>query len=274
MQYTTADSANFCAFEIIDMHNHVFPDRIALRGAESIRDYYELPLLGDGTLRTLLKSADAYNVRRIVICSAALKAEKIHTANEFTASQREKDARIIALGTTHAEAEDQAEVFHQIEALSLNGVKIHPEFQGFAVDDERLFEAWREAERLGLPVLFHIGDPKSDLSSPERLFRVMERFPNLKVIAAHMGGYQMKEEAECLVGTHCYFDTSQWFNYLTEKEFLHRIERHGVDRIMYGSDYPLNVPKNEIERLLEIDFSPEDRRKIFYENAKRVFQIQ
>ena len=260
-------------FEIIDIHNHVFPDRVALRGAESIRDYYQLPLLGDGTLKTVLESASCYNVRHIILCSAALRAEKIRTANEFIAMQRGADNRIVAIGTTHADAPDQTAVFRQIEAFGLAGVKIHPEFQGFAIDDERLFPAWKEAVRLGIPVLFHVGDPTSDLSAPRRLFHVMERFPELKVIAAHMGGYMMKEEAKCLVGTHCYFDTSQWYNYLSEADLLRRIESHGPDRILYGCDYPLNLPKNEIERLYATALGEEEKRKIFYTNAKKLFRL-
>lgn len=260
-------------FEIIDVHNHVFPDKIALRGAQSIRDYYGLPLRGDGTLKTLLEDAAPYPVKHLLICSAALRPEKVRTANEYTAVQRAVDGRIVALGTTHAEVENQEEVFRQIEAFGLCGIKIHPEFQGFAVDDERLFPAWKEAIRLKLPVLFHIGDEKSDLSSPFRLYRVMERFPELCVVAAHMGGYRMKEQAECLVGTHCYFDTSQWFNYLSEEELLERIDRHGADRILFGSDYPLNVPSAEIERLWATALSEDARRKIFYTNAKKLFRL-
>lgn len=260
-------------FEIIDVHNHVFPDRVALRGAESIRDYYGLPLCGDGTLQTMLQSASQYNVKKVVVCSAALRPEKVRTANEFAASQRVLDNRIVSLGTTHAAVEDQEEVFRQIEAAGLCGVKIHPEFQGFAVDDERLFSAWKEAIRLKIPVLFHIGDPQSDLSSPKRLYRVMERFPELTVVAAHMGGYRAKEEAECLVGTHCYFDTSQWHYYLTEEELLSRIDKHGEERIVYGCDYPLNVPAAEIEKLYRTALSEDAKRKIFYANAKKLFRL-
>ena len=247
-------------FEIIDMHNHVFPDKVALRGAESIRDYYELPLRGDGTLATVLESASRYRVRHLVLCSAALRPEKVHTANTFVASLCEQDSRLVALGTTHAEVDDQEAVFAEIERLGLSGVKLHPEFQGFAIDDERLYPAYREAARLNIPVLFHVGDPKSELSSPKKVFRVMEKVPELVVIAAHMGGYKAKEEAECLVGTHCYFDTSQWFNYLTESEFLERIEKHGSEKILFGSDYPLNVPAEEIVRFYAVCMDDETKR--------------
>lgn len=260
-------------FPIIDVHNHVFSDHIALRAAGSIRDYYELPMYGDGTLSCMLERARGYRVEHFLICSASLRADKVRAANEFTAVRRAVDPRIVALGTTHAGVPDQYEVFRQIEAFGLAGIKIHPEFQGFAVDDERLNTAWEEAIRLRLPVLFHIGDPKSDLSSPRRLYRVMERYPQLKVVAAHMGGYQSKEEAECLVGTHCWFDTSQWFYFMSEEELLSRIERHGADKVIYGCDYPLNVPDAEIERLYATALSEEDKRKIFYANAKALFRL-
>ena len=266
-------SSALTEIEVVDVHNHVFPDRVAMRGAESIRDYYNLPLRGDGTLQTLLDDSSAFNVTHIVLCSAALQPQKVHTANEFVAARRTLDSRIVSLGTTHAGVDDQAAVFEQIEELGLSGVKIHPEFQGFAVDDRRLDSAWNEAIRLDIPVLFHIGDPKSDLSSPRRLYQVMERFPELKVIAAHMGGYQAKVEAECLVGTHCYFDTSQWFYYLSEQELLKRIEKHGIEKIMYGCDYPLNVPSDEIRRLYNTHLNLCDKQKIFCENAKRLFKL-
>ena len=258
---------------IIDVHNHVFPDRIARRAAESIRDYYDLPLKGDGTLACLLASTGGYRLEHFVICSAAVKAEKVRTANEFTAVQRAEDPRIIALGTTHAGVPDQVEVFRQIEAFGLSGVKIHPEFQGFAIDDPRLDEGWRQASRLKLPVLFHMGDTQSDLSSPRRLYRVMEKHPNLTVIAAHMGGFMAKEEAQCLVGTHCYFDTSQWHYYLSEAELVERIERHGADKVLYGCDYPLNIPSEEIERLYAVPLPEDVKRAIFCGNAKRLFKL-
>ncbi len=260
-------------FSVIDIHNHVFPDHIALRAAESIRDYYKLPMYGDGTLQTMLDRAGEFRVEHFFVCSAALKPEKVRTANEFTAIQRARSPRILSFGTTHAGVRDQIEVFRQIEAFGLSGVKLHPDFQGFAVDDERLDEAWRQAIRLKLPVLIHVGDPNSDLSSPSRVYRVMERFPELKIIAAHMGGYQVKEAAECLVGTHCYFDTSQWFYFLTEAEFLERIEKHGVEKILFGSDYPLNVADREIKRLLKTALPKEDRDAIFYRNAKNLFKL-
>lgn len=267
------DFKNTPDFPVIDTHNHVFPDKIAQRAAQSIRDYYQLPLYGDGTLAGMIAGAGECRVEHFVVCSAALHPDKVRTANEFIAVQRARDARIISIGTTHAGVRDQVEVFRQIEAFGLAGVKIHPEFQGFSIDDERLFPAWEEAARIGLPVLFHVGDAHSELSSPRRLYRVMERFPELIVVAAHMGGYQKKEEAACLVGTHAYFDTSQWFYYMSEAELIDRIEKHGAHKVLYGCDYPLNLPGTEILRLAATALDETQKRMIFYENAKSLFGL-
>lgn len=261
-------------FPIIDVHNHIFPDHIAQRAAESIRDYYMLPMHGNGTLSYMLSRAEAYCIEHFLVCSAALKAEKVRTANEFIASLRLHDLRIVPLGTTHIDVQDQFEVFRQIEALGLAGIKIHPDFQGFAIDDVRLDDAWRESIRLNLPVLIHVGDTKSDLSSPRRIWNVMDRFPQLKIVAAHMGGFQMMQEAECLVGTHCFFDTSQWYHFMSEMDFSERIEKHGAEKIVFGSDYPLNTVDNEIERLMATELGETEKRKIFYLNAKRLFALE
>ena len=52
--------------------------------------------------------------------------------------------------------------------LGLRGIKIHPDFQKLAIDDESAIDTYKAIARRGLPVLFHMGDNRYDFSSPER----------------------------------------------------------------------------------------------------------
>ena len=72
--------------------------------------------------------------------------------------------------------------------LGLRGIKIHPDFQKLAIDDERGIETYKAIARRDLPVLFHMGDDRYDFSSPERLTNLLRRVPELRAVAAHFGG--------------------------------------------------------------------------------------
>ena len=87
----------------------------------------------------------------------------------------------------HAAMEDPLSEIDRIEKLSLKGIKLHPNTQRFPIDDIRMDPVY-DALQGRLPVLIHCGDPRYDYSHPRRLRRVLERFPKLTVIAAHLGG--------------------------------------------------------------------------------------
>ncbi|MBR6754602.1 MAG: amidohydrolase family protein, partial [Clostridia bacterium] len=158
--------------------------------------------------------------------------------------------------------------------LGAKGIKIHSDFQHFFVDDENAIEIYKECARLNMPILFHAGDKTTDFSTPKRILNIVEKVPNLVIIAAHMCGYSVWDEAEkYLIGAPVYTDTSEAMLGMDEKGLYNLIEKHGVDRVMFGSDYPLwntNFAFDEIER---IGLSEEEKDKIYSGNAKKVFGV-
>jgi len=261
-------------FEIIDIHNHIFPEKIAFKAACSIRDYYKLPMEGDGTSKTLKEQGSPLNIKKIVISSAATKAENVRSANDFIYKRVQEDPIFVGLGSVHAGYDGKEEEIERIISLGLLGLKFHTDFQGFPIDDERLLGVYRLAEKHKLPILFHVGDEKSDLSSARRLRNVMEKFPDLIVIGAHMGGYMRKNEAEeLLVGTHAYFDSSEWHNIMSKEEMCEMSRKHGIDKIIYGCDYPLNSPYTSAKALFDCPFTDEEKEKIYSKNIKKVFNF-
>ena len=149
----------------------------------------------------------------------------------------------------------------------------HPDFQQIRIDQQEVVNICRAAGP-DFPILFHVGDKRFDFSSPCRMAHLLELVPEMTAIAAHMGGYSEWEDAwKYLVGKNVYFDTSSTFSFLDPQEVKRIIAAHGVDRILWASDYPAATQKQAITDLMQLDLTPEDQEKIFHRNAEKLFGI-
>jgi predicted TIM-barrel fold metal-dependent hydrolase len=154
--------------------------------------------------------------------------------------------------------------------MGLHGVKLHPEFQGFSIDDDSMLPIYKALEGK-LPLLIHMGDEHKTSSTPAKLAKVMEMFPGLVVIAAHFGGYSMWEDsARYLIGKKLYMDTSSSLAFLSPERAVELIRKHGMQKMLFGSDYPMWDHEEEFERFLRLDLTEGERTSILYENAHRL----
>ncbi|MDR3112992.1 MAG: amidohydrolase family protein, partial [Endomicrobium sp.] len=140
------------------------------------------------------------------------------------------------------------------------------------------FHIYEELEKYSLPVLFHCGvelSSKGEVrSSPDRILNVLNKFPNLKVICAHMGGYLMWNEAlEKLGGKNVYFDTSDSIREMGDDLRNEFFAKHGFDKILFGSDFPLEYPKTEINFIKSLNISEENKEKILGGNIKKLLNL-
>ncbi len=261
-------------YRIIDAHNHVFPEKIADRAAESIGNFYELPSYCAATVENLKINGDKNGVDKFLICSTSLTPHQTVGINDFMASLNSDD-RFVALGTTNPDDENWREEIARVKSLGLHGIKLHSDMQKFDLDDSRMIERYRYMAELCLPVLFHMGDKRYDYSSPVRLANVLRQVPDLKCIAAHMGGFGQWDLAyEVLpVTDNLYFDTSSALGLMTNDGALRLIDKHGADKFLFGSDYPLWDPKWALDNFMSLGLDEETNRKIFSENFCRLFNI-
>lgn len=260
--------------KVIDIHAHIFPEKVARKAVDSIGNYYGLPMIGKGTAEDLLQSGTVINVHRYVVHSTATRAEQAKTINDFIAKTQRETESFIGFGTLHHELDDVELEVERIISLGLKGVKLHPEFQNFIIDDDNMLDIYRAVEGK-LPILMHMGDENKTSSSPAKLARILDMFPDLVVIAAHFGGYQMWDQSlECLVGRNVYFDTSSSLFMLSKENATEIIRRHGAERILFGSDYPMWSHKEEMERFLSLDLTEEEQELILWENASRLLNIE
>jgi uncharacterized protein len=245
---------------IVDVHCHVWPDEIA-RQVLSTRPVGLSPV-GDGTIEGLLRAMDAAGIDRACCLGVATVAKNVYRTNEFIG--RVDRSRFYAFGTIHPELSVN-ENLNSLRENNIQGVKLHPIFQGIALSDPRVRDILEGVAEAGLVVITHAGDGGDDAANrrgaPSEVLALSLAIPALKLIACHYGGYHRLDEAtSCLVGTSVVLETS-WppsVADLDTAQIRGIIERHGVHRFVFGSDWPMADPTREIETLRGLGLSSAD----------------
>ncbi|MBR5870422.1 MAG: amidohydrolase [Clostridia bacterium] len=262
---------------IVDCHCHIYPEKVAARAVAGIGAFYDIPMNEDGTKATLQKEAAAAGITHSMIFSVATKPAQVRSINEFIAQEvAVSGGTMTGLGTMHPLSEDMEGDMQHLLSLDLRGVKLHPDVQGFCIDDERCMKIYALCEEAGIPVLLHTGDKRYDMSNPNRLRPTVERFPRLTFIAAHLGGYSVWDDAVAQLRglPNLYFDCSSSFAFLTPARARELILTYGADHVIFGTDYPMWVPKSEVDTFFSLGLSEEDNEKILWKNAKHLFRLE
>ncbi len=262
---------------VTDAHCHIFPEKIAARAVEGTDRFYGIRLShGDGTVASLLREGTAAGIDRFVVHSVATTPQQASSINRFIAGcVGQTPDRLTGLGTLHPDSDDLRRDVEEIVALGLHGVKLHPDIQGFQADDPRCLKIYDLCTEFDLPVLMHTGDKRYDNSNPNRIKPLLARYPSLTLVGAHFGGWSIWEEASReLAGLpNFYVDCSSSFYALDDDTVRRIIERYTPDRVLFGSDYPMWDPAQELERFLSLGYSADECRKMLSENAAKVFHI-
>lgn len=258
----------------IDFHCHVYPDAIAPKAADSIRKFYRLgDDYMDGRVQTLLDYGTKAGVEKFVILPVSLRPTNTRHINDFIIGEVAKQPRFFGYGTIHAGMQDLCEEVEYIMNHGLLGLKMHSDCQVFPIDDPRLFPVYDMVQDK-LPILFHMGDQRYDYSHPARLRKVLDLFPKLRVIAAHFGGYTMYElAAEELKDKDCFFDVSSSLMFMEEGVAEKYINRHGAERFVYGSDFPMWNPVVEMERFQQLKLTDAQKEQIAHITAEQLLGI-
>ena len=260
--------------KLIDIHTHIYPAAIAQKAAATIRDFYQLETRElDGTADTLLARGDLAGIDQFVVLPVAMRPDKTRHINDFILEQVSAQPRFVGFGSVHAGMENIAEEAEYIMEKGLRGIKMHPDFQTFGIDDSRLFPMY-EAVSGKIPVMLHMGDKRYDYSHPARLKHLLEQFPDLQVIAAHFGGYSMYETAfELLHDTNCVFDVSSSLMFMDSGVAEKYIRAFGTERMAFGTDYPLWDPAVETQRFLQLKLTDAEFDQIGHKTAERVLKL-
>lgn len=259
---------------IIDFHAHIYPEKIAEKATAAISTFYEdAPMAWHGHTEELLKSGREIGVTKYIVHSTATKAAQVESINNFIIGECAKYPEFVGFGTMHYEYENCAAELARIRAAGLRGIKFHPDFQKFQADMPEMDPIYDEIAKHRLPVLFHAGDYRYDYSGPARIAHVKEKHPDLIVIAAHFGGYTEWDEAiNHLVGKDVYFDTSSSFWKLPADKARMMIEKHGYEKFLFGSDFPMWDHAGELKRLKALQLPAEWEQAILFGNGDKLLK--
>lgn len=260
-------------YKIIDAHCHIYPQKIAAKAVAAIGNFYDIRMSEDGTAASLIREGESIGVEKYVVHSTATTVHQVRSINEYIYGEMQAHPEFIGFMTLHNEMTDEA-IEKEVElALSrgMKGVKLHPDFQKFNIDDaENIYRVTAGK----LPVLLHMGDKRYDFSSPERLRKMAEKYPEQTFIGAHFGGYSVWDKVECLKDLpNVYFDTSSSLWFLDKAKAADLIHRFGHERYFFGTDFPMWRHDEELKRFLALDLTEEEREDILYNNVAKLLGV-
>ena len=264
---------------VIDSHTHCFPDDLAERAICRLVSGYHVTPSFDGTIKGLIAQMDAVGIEASVVVPVATKESQVKPINDWAAGIRHP--RVIPFGAVHPDLADLADEMARIKGLGLRGVKIHPNWQQFKPQDPAVFPMYEALVANDLIAYFHGGDelekwPEPIVATPFAFSEVHRQFPNMRMVVAHMGGYLMWDEVEeYLIGKDVYFDVSACFpEYLPDERLLPMMRAHGMEKILWASDSPCSDPLSQLNRILSLPLTDEEKEMICWRNAVRLLGLE
>ena len=264
--------------EIFDAHIHLYPDAIAPACVPMLASRFGNAAAFDGTVTGARRYAAEKGLKAMLNLPVATKPAQVESINGWAAAINAEADTIYSLGTIHPDCNDCAAIIKHIADTGLRGIKMHPEYQQFTIDDVRMRPIYETCSETGMVLYLHAGGERvfdaPFRSSPQTIAQLIDAYPDLTVVAAHLGGFSMWEESErFLIGKRIYLDLSHCFNWVdTDERIVRMIRAHGVERIVFGSDGPWQDPKEIANRFLAQPFTRDEQKAILHDNAMRLFR--
>ncbi|HET6442939.1 MAG TPA: amidohydrolase family protein, partial [candidate division Zixibacteria bacterium] len=206
--------------EIIDIHTHIFPDALAESAISYLENEADTKAFLDGTEADLRKSMQEAGIRLSVQQPVATKPSQVRRINEWAKKFVDVNNGILSFGGMHPGCDDLAGEMKRMKEQGFKGFKLHPEYQKFYPDDPDVFHMYEAAMENDMIVFFHTGEDigvkPPYFSTPDRMSRLLETFPYLKLVYAHMGGWMLWDDVERLIiGKEVYLETSYTMGHIT-----------------------------------------------------------
>lgn len=266
---------------IIDFHTHIWPEKIAARAVENLvkgsGGIY--PPVSDGTLAGLLNNMNTWKIDYSVLQPVVTKESQVESTNLWVAEiQNQYKNQIVSFGGIWPHSENYKAQIDFVASLGLKGIKFHPEYQNFLVDEDRFLKIYDYALSKGLILIFHAGFdpayPPPFKTSPAQFAKIADSMQGGVIVAAHLGGSQQWDLVEKdLCGKNIYLDTAMGFDFYSSEQFLRIVKNHGAEKILFGTDSPWSSGKKELEKLYALDLSEETKNQIAGLNAKRILGL-
>jgi predicted TIM-barrel fold metal-dependent hydrolase len=256
---------------IIDFHTHAFPDEIAVKAMKSLEEEGEIKAHLDGRVSSLLASMDTHGIEKSLVCSIATKPSQYDSIMSW--SKKIRSERIIPLPSVHPDDPEILEHIAAIKKEGFKGIKFHPYYQDFSIDEDRFLPVYKKIAEEGLIIVMHTGFDfafeKKRIADPEKIIKIYESFPDIKLVTTHLGAWDDWGEVEKhLSGKKIYMEISFSIELLKRETARRIIQNHPREYIFFGTDSPWTDQGNTISLLKNLDLGEEMENLIFYGNAE------
>ncbi len=278
---------------IIDFHTHIFPPRLRENREEYLgRDPLFAHLHSDpkskvATAEELIASMDEEGIDiSIVLNIGWTDHELCRQTNDYIMEAITRyPHRLIGFCAIQPKAGDAA--IAEIERCARGGMRgigeLRPDIQGFDLNDEaKMAPVMEAAKSYRLVLLTHSSEPVGHdykgkgTITPDLLYRFICRFPDVPIVCAHWGGglplYALMPEVKTALAN-VFFDTAASPFLYRPEIFKHIAEIAGVDKILFGTDYPLMPQSRVIKQLESLNMGKEAEALILGGNARKVLGL-
>ncbi len=258
---------------IIDFHTHAFPDNVAIRAISALASEGKVTAHAQGTVDSLLASMDRAGITSSVVCSIATRPSQFEPILAW--STVIQSPRLIPLPSIHPAATDAAGQVFRLRNEGFMGIKMHPYYQDFFLDEERLTPLYEALCETGMLLVVHCGYdiafPRIRRADPAQILTIKKRFPDLKLITTHFGGWDIWNEVEeVLIGKEIFIEISFALTYLSPEQSVRMLNNHPADYLLFGTDSPWDDQLLAIQRLEKLNLNKELLHRILGQNAKRL----
>lgn len=260
---------------ITDVHTHAFPDKLAARAMQTLLDECDkVTAYRNGTVSSLLASMQQAGIDRSVICSIATRPGQWRPILDWSLTIRSNS--IIPLGSVHPQDEHAVKHLTEVAAAGLPGIKLHPYYQDFVLDDPAYVSFFSAMEELGMVLISHCGYdvafPEDDRAAPYRIINLLNRHPTLKMVTTHMGAWSdWQNVRKSLLGRPVWMEVSYSLEMLTAKEARDMLLAHPSEYLLFGTDSPWQDQSAALKLLRSLELPQEIERAMLHTNPLRLF---
>lgn len=259
-----------------DFHVHAFPDKVAPRAISVLAQNSGYDPQSDGTFADTAHKMAEGGTERFVLLNIAQTPAQQHNANSFVIEHNGNG--VYAFAALHPFAEDALYELDRAKEAGLRGVKLHPEYQGFDMDDKAVYPFYEACAKRDMILLFHAGFdtayPDSRRGYPDRSSKVVKDFAGAKIVLAHLGNcMDTRESLELLCDLDCYLDLSICYKTLPANQIREVVHAHSADKILYGTDFPWGNIADTDAMVESLGLTTEEKEKIYYKNAEELLDL-
>lgn len=257
---------------IIDFHTHAFPDELSERVIKMLEDEGGVKAHLDGKISSLLSSMDTCGIEKSIICNIATKPSQSDSILQWC--KKIRSGRIIPFPSFHPHDPKFKERVDEIKQEGFKGIKFHPYYQDFIIDDERLLPVYEKICDENLILVMHTGFDfafsRIKIADPEKIITILEKFPSLKLVTTHLGAWEHWDEVEqFLLGKPIYMEISFSLDFLNDA-VRNIISNHPPEYILFGTDSPWTEQQKTLSLFKGLQLGEEKEALILRENAMKL----